>query len=67
VFAYLVVEQSRAVPRDELAAVLWGETPPATWDKALAGIVSKLRGLLAKGGIDGASGRGRGEEVASAA
>ena len=43
------------MPRDELAEALWGETPPSTWDKALTGIVSKLRGLLAEQGIDGAN------------
>src|SRR5262245_53351776 len=54
-FAYLVSEQGRPVPRDELAEALWGETPPASWDKALTGIVSKLRSLLADQGIDGAT------------
>ena len=43
------------MPRDELAEALWGEEPPATWDKALTVIASKLRDLLADQGIDGAS------------
>src|SRR3954451_11044567 len=51
--AYLVAEQGRPVPRDELAQALWREAPPATWDKALTVIVSKLRSLLADRGIDG--------------
>jgi hypothetical protein len=52
-FAYLMAEEGRPVPRDELADALWGETPPATSDKALAVLASNLRGLLAEGGIDG--------------
>jgi peptide/nickel transport system substrate-binding protein len=53
VFAYLLAEHGRPVPRDELAEALWGESPPATWEKALAVLVSKLRTLLEECGIDG--------------
>jgi alpha-glucoside transport system substrate-binding protein len=53
-FACLVLEQGRPVPRDELAEVLWEEAPPATWEKALTVLVSKLRVLLADLGVDDA-------------
>jgi YVTN family beta-propeller protein len=52
VFAYLVSEHARPVPRDELADAIWGETPPPTWEKALIGVVSKLRTLLAECGLE---------------
>jgi YVTN family beta-propeller protein len=54
-FAYLLAEHGRPVPRDELADALWGEAPPATWEKALAVLVSKLRTLLQECGVDGHS------------
>jgi peptide/nickel transport system substrate-binding protein len=54
-FAYLVAEQGRPVPRDELADALWVDAPPATWEKALTVLVSKLRGLLTECGVDGAT------------
>ena len=54
VFAYLVSEQGRPVLRDELAEALWGGAPPATWEKALAVIASKLRALLGECGLEGA-------------
>src|SRR2546429_6250266 len=53
-FAYLVTAQGRPVPRDELAQALWGDALPATWDKALTVLASKLRALLADAGVDGA-------------
>ena len=55
VFAYLVLANGRAVPREELADVLWGDALPATWDKALTVLVSKLRAGLSEAGIDGTS------------
>ena len=42
VFAYLLAEEGRPVPRDELAEVLWGDAPPARWEKALSVLVSEL-------------------------
>jgi branched-chain amino acid transport system substrate-binding protein len=54
VFAYLATQEGRPIPRDELAEVLWGGVPPPTWEKALVVIVSKLRALLEKCGVDGA-------------
>ncbi len=63
VFAYLVAEGGRPVPRDELADALWGEAPPATWEKALTVVVSRLRGLLAEHGIESMVKRGPGFDV----
>ncbi|MFL5954510.1 MAG: ABC transporter substrate-binding protein [Gaiellaceae bacterium] len=50
-FVYLVAAASRPVPTDELADAIWGESPPASWEKALTVIASKLRGLVAEDGI----------------
>jgi DNA-binding SARP family transcriptional activator len=55
VFAYLAAQNGRAVPRDELAEVLWGDELPVTWEKALRVLMTKLRALLEECGIDGSS------------
>jgi basic membrane lipoprotein Med (substrate-binding protein (PBP1-ABC) superfamily)/DNA-binding SARP family transcriptional activator len=55
VFAYLAAQHGRAVPRDELAELLWGEELPATWEKALRVMMTKLRALLDDCGIDGSN------------
>ena len=43
------------MPRDELAEVLWGDALPATWEKALRVLMTKLRAVLEECGIDGSS------------
>ena len=54
-FARLVLADNAAIPRDELAELLWPSGPPATWEKALSVLVSKLRALLAESGLDAQS------------
>ena len=55
VFAYLVAQKGRPVPRDELAQLLWGDEPPATWEKALRVLMTKLRSLLDESGVEGST------------
>jgi DNA-binding SARP family transcriptional activator/streptogramin lyase len=50
-FARLVAQEGRPIPRDELADVIWGEVPPETWEKAVTVIASKVRSLLADAGL----------------
>jgi SARP family transcriptional regulator, regulator of embCAB operon len=52
-FAYLVAAAGRPVPRDELADALWGEHAPATWEKALTVLASRLRATLSESGANG--------------
>ena len=54
-FAYLAAQHGRSVPRDELAELLWGENLPATWEKALRVLMTKLRALLEECGLEGSS------------
>jgi branched-chain amino acid transport system substrate-binding protein len=55
VFAYLAAQSGRPVPRDELAELLWGDELPATWEKALRVLMTKLRAVLEECGIDGSA------------
>ena len=45
-FAYLACRRHRPVSRDEIAAALWPDALPTSWDSSLNALVSKLRGLL---------------------
>jgi DNA-binding SARP family transcriptional activator len=60
VFARLAIDRTHALSREELAGLLWPESPPRAWDAALHSIVSKLRALLAKSGL------GKTESISSA-
>jgi predicted ATPase/class 3 adenylate cyclase len=51
VFAFLVRERARAVPRHELAEVLWPGDLPSAWASALRSLVSKVRSFVARVGV----------------
>jgi DNA-binding SARP family transcriptional activator len=52
-FAYLVLNRTRAVPREELAEVLWPRQAPPAATVAMRALLSKLRGLLGDGALEG--------------
>jgi DNA-binding SARP family transcriptional activator len=52
-FALLVGERGTPVARSMLADALWPSQPPPSWSTALSSIVSKLRALLSRAGLDG--------------
>lgn len=52
-FAVLVGERDTLVSRSLLADVLWPDGPPPSWPAALSSIMSKLRALLFRAGVDG--------------
>ena len=49
VFAYLLCEQARPVPRDELASVVWQQDFPPSWEVALSALISRLQRILSSG------------------
>jgi class 3 adenylate cyclase len=49
------MNHDRAVPRAEIADVLWQDSLPTSWESDLSAIVSRLRGTLSKAGLDGPS------------
>lgn len=55
VFAYLSCERGRPVPRAEMMDALWRESPPPSSNAALSAIISKLRALIGRAGLDPAS------------
>jgi DNA-binding SARP family transcriptional activator len=56
VFAYLVLNRGRAVPRDELLEAGWGEETPAEAGNALSVLLSKLRHGLGADRLRGRTG-----------
>jgi SARP family transcriptional regulator, regulator of embCAB operon len=52
-FALLAGERGAAVSRAALAEALWPRETPRAWDAALSSIISKLRTLLTRVGLDG--------------
>lgn len=53
-FAALAVSR-RPIARDELAEIVWDGDIPAKWDGALSAVVSRIRSLLGRTGLDGKS------------
>jgi DNA-binding SARP family transcriptional activator len=56
VFAYLVLNRGRALPRDELLVAAWGEETPAEAGNALSVLLSKLRHALGADRLRGRTG-----------
>lgn len=54
-FAYLLVNRHRLVPREELAEALWREPDPAVVDARINPLLSKLRRVFGTDAIEGRS------------
>lgn len=54
-FAYLVCARNRPVSRSELTEALWTADVPGSADAALSAVISKLRSMLGRVGLDGAA------------
>jgi DNA-binding SARP family transcriptional activator len=54
-FAMLVVERQRPVSTDELVDLIWPSQPPAHHLVAVSALISKLRRLLARTGLESSS------------
>lgn len=52
-FAYLVLNRDRAVPRDELIDALWADRPPADAPASLRAHLSRLRAALGAATLEG--------------
>src|SRR3990172_5647614 len=52
-FVYLAANRAGSARRDDLAAALWPEHPPAAPDTALTALLSKLRRTLGEGRLGG--------------
>lgn len=53
-FAFLVGERGAPLSRSALADAIWPAGPPPAWQTALSSIISKLRSLLVRTGLEGA-------------
>jgi DNA-binding SARP family transcriptional activator len=52
-FSLLLLERHRVVSRDELAENLWVARRPETWETAIRGVVSRVRGFVVASGLGG--------------
>ncbi|HET9050877.1 MAG TPA: BTAD domain-containing putative transcriptional regulator, partial [Candidatus Dormibacteraeota bacterium] len=53
--AYLLLERRRSVPRSELAAALWGDDLPETWEASLRKVTARVRQVIDEAGMPAAT------------